>query len=40
MRTYRYRLAAGQEVLVVDQVGHVPGRCYREEAGNTVRCSW
>jgi hypothetical protein len=38
MTTFRYRLAAGQEVLVVDQVVHVPGRCQRAERGNTVRC--
>ena len=38
MRTYRYRIGAGQEVFVVDQVIHVPARCERDEAGNTVRC--
>jgi hypothetical protein len=36
-RTYRYRVAPGLEVFV-DQVGHIPARCQREEPGNTVRC--
>lgn len=38
MRTYRYRIAAGQEVFVVDQVIHVPARCQKDEAGNTIQC--
>jgi NADPH-dependent ferric siderophore reductase len=38
MRTYRYRVPAGQEVFVVDQVIHVPGRCVKEEPGNTIKC--
>jgi len=38
MRTYRYRIAAGQEVFVVDQVIHIPARCHKEEAGNTIKC--
>jgi hypothetical protein len=38
MRTYRYQLAAGQEVFVVDRVIHIPGRCTKEEPGNTVTC--
>ena len=38
MRTYRYQLAAGQEVFVVDQVIHIPARCLKEEHGNTIKC--
>jgi NADPH-dependent ferric siderophore reductase len=39
MRTYRYRVAAGQEVFVVDQVIHIPASCQQEQAGNTVKCA-
>jgi hypothetical protein len=38
MTTYRYLVAAGQEVFVVDQVIHIPARCQKEEAGNTIKC--
>jgi NADPH-dependent ferric siderophore reductase len=38
MRTYRYQLAPGQEVFVVDQVIHIPARCQKEEPGNTITC--
>jgi NADPH-dependent ferric siderophore reductase len=38
MRTYRYRVTPGQEVFVVDQVVHIPARCRKEEAGNTIKC--
>lgn len=39
MRTYRYLLAAGEEVFVVDQVVHIPARCRKEEPGNTIKCA-
>jgi hypothetical protein len=38
MVTYRYLVAAGQEVFVVDQVIHIPARCQTEEPNNTIRC--
>jgi NADPH-dependent ferric siderophore reductase len=38
MRTYRYRVASGQEVFVVDQVVHIPARCRKEELSNTIKC--
>ena len=38
MSTYRYQLAAGEEVFVVDQVVHIPARCLKEEPGNTIKC--
>lgn len=38
LSTYRYSLAAGQEVLVIDQVVHIPARCVRQDSGNTIRC--
>jgi len=34
MRTYIYRVPAGQEVYVLDQVIHIPTRCEKEKAGN------
>ena len=37
--TYRFELDALEEVLVVDQVVHVPARCTNQEPGNTIRCS-
>jgi hypothetical protein len=38
MSTYRYQLEAGEEVFVVDQVVHIPARCIKQEAGNTIKC--
>jgi hypothetical protein len=38
MTTYRYLIAAGAEVFVVDQVIHIPGRCLKQERGNTIKC--
>ncbi len=38
MTTYRYQIAPGAEVFVVDQVIHIPGRCQKQEDGNTIRC--
>ena len=38
MRTYRYQIAKGEEVFVVDQVIHIPARCQKEESGNTIKC--
>jgi len=38
MKTYHFTVPAKEEVFVVDQVVHVPARCAREEAGNTVKC--
>ena len=32
------RVAPGQEMFVVDQVVHIPARCRKEEAGNTIKC--
>jgi hypothetical protein len=39
LSTYRYKLAAGEEVWVLDQVIHVPARCIKNEPGNTTKCS-
>ena len=38
MTTYRYQLAPLEEVFIVDQVIHIPARCQKQEAGNTVLC--
>jgi hypothetical protein len=38
MITYRYKLEAGEEVFVVDQVVHIPARCLNQEPGNTIKC--
>ena len=36
--TYRYLVAAGNAVWIVDDVIHTPERCVRQERGNTVKC--
>ena len=38
MSTYRYQLAPGEEVFVVDQVIHIPGRCQKQEPDNAIKC--
>jgi len=38
MTTYRFHIAPGAEVFVVDQVIHIPGRCLKREPGNTIKC--
>ena len=38
MVTYFYKIAAGDEVFVVDQVIHIPARCRKHERGNAIRC--
>jgi len=38
MTTYHYVIAPGAEVYVVDQVIHIPGRCRKQEPGNTIKC--
>lgn len=38
MVTYRYQVAPGGEVFVVDQVVHIPARCLKQEPGNTIKC--
>ncbi len=38
LSTYRYNLLAGQEVLVIDQVVHIPARCVGRDSDNTIRC--
>lgn len=38
MKTYFYRVSAGEEVFVVDQVVHVPARCEKQVAGNAIKC--
>jgi len=38
MSTYRYQLLPGEEVLVVDQVVHIPAHCLKKEPGNTITC--
>ena len=39
LSTYRYQLAAGEEVWVLDQVIHIPARCRRQDRGNTIKCA-
>jgi hypothetical protein len=38
LSTYRYSLVAGEEVLVIDQVIHIPARCVDRDKGNTIKC--
>jgi hypothetical protein len=36
--TYHYRLPAGAEAAVIEDVIHVPAICFKSEQGNTVKC--
>jgi hypothetical protein len=36
--TYRYKIGPMQDVFVIDQVVHIPDRCIKQEAENTVKC--
>lgn len=36
--TYRYLVASGEAVWVVNDVIHAPERCIRQERGNTIKC--
>ena len=36
--TYLYRIPARAEVVVIDDVIHIPARCAKSEPGNTVKC--
>ena len=38
LTTYRYLVASGEAVWIVDDVIHTPERCVRQERGNTVKC--
>jgi hypothetical protein len=39
LTTYRYQVAAGEAVWIVDDVIHTPERCVKQERGNTVKCA-
>lgn len=38
LTTYTYEVEKGEEVLVIDQVVHVPARCVAQREGNSVQC--
>jgi hypothetical protein len=38
MRTYRYQIASGEKVFVLNQMIHIPAHCGKEEKGNTIKC--
>ncbi len=39
MTTYHYKLVAPViEVLIVEDAIHIPGRCIKQEPGNTIKC--
>ena len=38
LNTYRYQLAANEEVLIMDQVIHIPARCEDRDPGNSIKC--
>jgi hypothetical protein len=38
LTTYSYEVDKGEEVLVIDQVVHVPARCVSQREGNSVQC--
>lgn len=38
LTTYRYVVATGEAVWIVNDVIHVSERCVRQERGNTIKC--